>query len=121
MQRVVRAFPILPGKEAAVRRFAAEMGAARLADATTIHQRLGVAHESWHLQQTPSGLIVIVITEFAGQPATAAARQYAESTETFDTWFKQQVRDLSGIDPSTEPLGPQTTCIYNWPRQGADD
>ncbi len=113
MQRVVRAFPVLPGQEAAVRKFAAE-ASARAAEAAEMHQAFGVSHESWHLQQTPSGLVVIVITEVSGRPVASAASDYAASTAPFGAWFKQQVLDVSGIDPAREPLGPPTTCIYNW-------
>ena len=111
MQRVVRAFPILPGKEAELRKFAAEM---RRRAPEAILKKWGVSHESWYLQQIPSGLMVIVVTEITERPVTAAAQDYAAASEPVDIWFKQQIRDLSGIDPSKEPLGPPTSCIYDW-------
>ena len=113
MQRVVRAFPVLPGKEAAVRKFAAELSS-RATEASATHQKFGVSHESWYLQQAPSGLVVIVVTEVTGKPVSAAASEFAAANAPFDAWFKQQVLDASGIDPAKEPLGPPTTCIYDW-------
>lgn len=113
MPTVIRAFPVLPGKEAAVRKFATELSA-RATEASGLHQKFGVSHESWHLQPTPSGLVVIVLTQITERPLASAASDFATSASPFDVWFKEQVRDCSGIDPAIEPLGPPTTCIYDW-------
>jgi len=103
-----------------VRKFAADLSA-RANEASALHQKFGVSHESWHLQPTPSGLVVIVLTQVTGKPLDTAAADFAASSGPFDTWFKEQVFDCSGIDPSTEPLGPPTTCVYHWPPKSAND
>lgn len=113
MPMVVRAFPVLPGKEENVRALASEIAGHRRAEASEFYGRFGVRHESWHLQQTPHGPWVIAITELSDDPQKAA-QVYAKSEQPFDRWFKSQVLDLTGIDPDCEPLGPPTETLLDW-------
>lgn len=113
MQLLVRAFPVLPGKEAQLQQFAQELRTTRAEALQDFHQRLGVARESWHLQHTTQGSWVIAVTEIAGKPVEAAGQDYAASDFEFAMWFKDQVNQLSGIDPIAAPLGPPTTCIFD--------
>jgi hypothetical protein len=116
MERVVRAFPILRGREKAVEDLARAMTTTRAAEAAEFYQRHGVAHESWYAQQTPQGMLVIAITDFAERPAEMVADDYAKSTAPFESWFKAQVMNVSGIDPSVAPLGPPTLGIFQFPK-----
>jgi len=112
--RVVSAFPVLPGKEQQVREFAREL-AARGAETEAFYTQFGVSHASWHLQQTVAGPWVVSLTEITRVPISAAAQQYKASERPFDRWFKNQVRDLTGVDPDEFPLGPASECIFSWP------
>ena len=113
MEVVVRAFPVLPGKEAEMRQFAHDLQHSRASEATAFYGGLGIGHESWHVQAHAEGLWVIVITEFSGQPAAAAADQYAQSQESFTHWFKDRVQSVTGINPDTTPLGPPTEAVLH--------
>ncbi len=62
MQLLVRAFPVLPGKEGQMREFAATVRTTRAAESADFYRRMGVARESWHLQDTPHGTWVIGVT-----------------------------------------------------------
>jgi hypothetical protein len=117
MQRVVRAFPVLAGQEEAARQLARELATTRKAEAEEFYTRFGVAHECWFTQQTPQGLLMIAITDFGSRPVADAASEYATSLAPFEAWFKERVLALSGIDQSTQPLGPPTECVYDWPPQ----
>jgi hypothetical protein len=117
VQRVVRAFPVLPGKEHKVREFAQEL-AARGGEAGDFYGQFGVCHESWHLQETATGPWIIGVTEIRRMPVSAAAQQYKVSERPFDRWFKDQVREISGVNPDDTPLGPPTECIFNWSLAG---
>jgi len=112
MPLMVRAFPVLAGKEKDVREFSSQLAAARAAEASEFYRRLGVAHESWHLQQTAAGPLVIVVTELS--EVEANARAYAASQLPFDRWFKDQVHSLTGVSPDQDPLGPPTAQIFDW-------
>jgi hypothetical protein len=111
MPLIVRAYPVLPGKEAEVRKLAAEMAGARRQEAEDFYRSFGVVRESWHFQETPHGALVIGVTDVT-EP-DARAQEYAASTKPFDSWFKEQVRNLTGIDPNVSPLGPVSELIYD--------
>ena len=114
MDRVVRAFPILEGKEARIRELAQEIKSRRLAEAGNFYRRHGATHESWHLQETPAGLWLIGVTELGATSPAAAGASYARSHEPYDTWLKGQIKDITGVDPDRVPLGPPTECIFDW-------
>jgi hypothetical protein len=113
MQLVVRAFPILPGKEQVVRDMAQSLLTDRAEEAADFYARFGVARESWHLQETPAGTWVIGVTQIPETPVHVGAMAFSESAHPFDAWFKEQVRTASGIDPDKAPLGPATECIFD--------
>jgi len=43
-----------------------------------------------------------------------SAQEYAQASDAFASWFKDQVLTLSGVDPTVAPLGPPTTEVYRW-------
>lgn len=114
MQRVVRAFPVLPGKEQSLEELTRQLANERAEEAAEFYRRFGVTHESWHAQETPAGTWVIGVTELSDIPVAVAAEGYARSEQPFDSWFKERVREITGIDPNTMPLGPPTQCIFSW-------
>lgn len=116
MALVVRAFPVLEGMEESVRDIARTMTGERATQAAEFFGALGVRHESWHLQETPTGPWVIVVSDI--DAPEERARQYSAAREEFATWFKDRTLELTGIDPYTQPLGPPTQEILTWTRQG---
>ena len=112
MALIVRAFPVLPGKDDELRRLAEEMNAER-EEAAAFYSGYAVVHESWHLQKTPQGSWAICVTDIAREPA-AMARAYAGSQRPFDRWLKERIRELTGVDPDLQPFGPPTEMIFNW-------
>ena len=71
--------------------------------------------ETWFVQETPNGPFAIVVTSMHGDVA-GNVKAYAESTDPFAVWFKQRVIDVSGVDPSQTPLGPQSEMIFELTR-----
>ena len=118
MSQVVRAFPVLKGKEDVLRKFAKSLATDRAAEMAHFCSCFGVTSESWHLQETPHGLWVIAVSEI--DEPSKRAEQYSASHAEFDEWFKAQVLELSGIDPITQPLGPPTEEIFAWPAADKD-
>jgi hypothetical protein len=43
-----------------------------------------------------------------------SAPRFANSTAEFDSWFKSQIKHVSGVDPNQQPLGPPTRQIFEW-------
>jgi len=109
MPLLVRAFPVICDRKD-VEQFAADMRQ-RSEDARRFYQGFGVRRESWFFQDTPHGALVIGVTDIADMEA--AGRDYAQTSEHFATWFKDRVKELSGIDPNEQPLGPPTEMIFD--------
>src|ERR1700749_518321 len=104
MPMIVRAFPVLPGKDDAALAFAREAGEMRKEQTASFLQSYGVRRESWHLQRTPQGTFIIVVTDVE-EPPLEKARAYSAAQGAYERWFKDNVKILSGIDPDTQPLG----------------
>ncbi len=115
MALVVRAFPLLPGKRAALTSFLGELKAHQ-GETDRFYRAYGVKRESAHLQSTPQGDLLIVCTDL--EEVEATARSYAAETEPFHVWFKAKVLELSGIDPNQQPLGPECRCVFDWQDKG---
>jgi hypothetical protein len=114
VQRVVRAFPVLPGKEAELDIFLREL-AERSADLAPFYSQFGVSYTSWHRQETASGTMVLALTEIMRTPLSAVAQQLKVSERPFDRWFKDRLRTITGVDLDTMPLGLPNECIFSWP------
>jgi len=112
MDRLVRAFPLLPGKREAFHAFTEEVRRRSL-ETAQFYNCYGIVRESWHLQQTAAGDLIICCTDI--EELRPAASAYAAAQGPFDTWFKQQVLDLCGIDANTQPLGPECRTVFDWP------
>lgn len=112
MARLLRAFPLLPGKREAFDKFIAELKA-RPAETDAFYRGHGVVRETAHLQSTPHGDLVIVCTDL-GDNVQQAASSYAVATAPFQAWFKAKVLECTGIDPNTQPLGPECSCVLDW-------
>jgi hypothetical protein len=113
MDRLVRAFPLLPGKREAFQAFTEEVRR-RSVETNAFYSAYGIVRESWHLQQTPNGDLIICCTDIGDLKTAAPA--YAAAHGSFDAWFKQQVQELCGVDPNTQPLGPECTTLFDWPQ-----
>lgn len=115
MSLIVRAFPLRSSVED-LKSFASALSEERRADAAAFFRRYGVWHESWYLQELPTGRWVIGITGIDDEHE--AAPRYAESSDEFDRWFKDRVMDVSGVNLDTQPLGPPTQQVYGWADEG---
>ena len=96
-------FPIKAGKEEDARAFAAETFGARRPDFEAHLERDGVTRETWSLQETPMGSLMLVW--FEGDVEKAFANLATDDSE-FTTWFRARVLDLTGVDlrtPSADP------------------
>jgi hypothetical protein len=81
--------PVMPGADEAGRAFAREAFETRRKEMTASRRELRQNVEVVTLQQTPMGQIACVYIE--GEDPVEANRRFAESTSSFDTWFKDQL------------------------------
>jgi hypothetical protein len=104
-------FPILKGREEAARAFAAETIGSRKADFEALQGRSNVTRETWALQETPEGSFMLVW--FEGDVEKAFADLAGDSSE-FGTWFKAQVKDITGFDLAAPPEGEPPAVLIDW-------
>jgi len=89
------AAPIVPGKTEAWKDFAKEMGGPRRKEWAASRGKVGLTGETAWLQTTPHGDFVVVTMEGADIEKSLAA--WATSTDPFDQWFSQKVKEIHGM------------------------
>jgi hypothetical protein len=103
------AIPVLPGKEELDRKTLGEMRGARRDEYEAAARRAGITRQIvWH-QQSPEGTIAVVYVE-ADNPA-AALGEFGSSDEPFNSWFRDQMKEVHGVDIS-EP-GPPAEKVFD--------
>lgn len=113
MAMIVRAFPVLPGKENDAVAFARSANETRKQEMTSFLRSFGVRRETWHLQRMDGKTFVIVVTDVE-HPPLDKADAYAVSQGPFERWFKDNIKTLCGVDPDAQPLGPPSETIFQW-------
>jgi hypothetical protein len=113
MATISIAFPIRPDKVDQARRFGQEKTGPREAESVAGNQRIGVTRESWHLQQSPEGALLILSIDSNDLAGAFAA--YAASDGPFERWEKQQIEELTGVDLGKPLAGPLPETLVDWP------
>ena len=111
MSHVGRAYPLIRPL-AELHAFVAALSGARREEADTFYRQYGISHESAHLQETPNGHLLIVVT--ALDDHQEAAPRYKAASDEFQSWFKAQILHLTGVDPNVTPLGPPSAEVFAW-------
>jgi hypothetical protein len=106
------AFPILPGKTEQWKHFCQEMVGPGRSEYEASSNRLGITRAVVFLQQTPQGDMAIVYLE--AQDIPRVFEGYASSQEPFDVWFREQVKDIHGVDFSHPLPGPLPQVVIDW-------
>ena len=104
-------FPIQAGKEEDARAFAAETFGARRQDYEAHLARGGITRETWALQETPMGSLMIVW--FEGDVEKAFADLATDESE-YMKWFRAQVLDVTGVDLGSPPDGPPPAVLIDY-------
>ena len=105
-------FPVLPGKEDAMRAYAAEVNGARRTDFTAAQIALGITRQTWTHQQTPDGSLVLVWFEAADVEKVFA--DFARATDEYNVWSRSQILEITGIDMSQPDDAPPPEVIVEW-------
>jgi hypothetical protein len=94
--------PVVPGKEELDRRTFDEMLGARRQEYEAALRQAGVTRQTvWH-QETPEGTVAVVYVE--GNDPQAGIEQFGSSDEPLNTWFREQMKELHGVDISEVQL-----------------
>jgi hypothetical protein len=108
MAQFATVFPVLPGKRDALKTLLTELAGPRYAEYDASSRRFGFAKDTQFVLTTPQGVLLIYYAEAPDIPKSF--REWASSQDPFDLWFKQQMKDITGIDfnqPSDMPLPEQ--------------
>ena len=110
-QTLAFAVPILPGKTDADRAAMESCRSGeRQADHAASRARAGITRESVWIQSTPDGDVAVVVLE--GDDIGAAMGTLATSQEPFDTWFREVIKDVHGMDLSEGFPPPEQVMDY---------
>lgn len=103
-------FPILPGKADAARAFANEIAGDRKSDFGAMQRGTGTTRETWSMQETPGGAFMLVW--FEGN-VDESFTHLATATDAFTVWFREQIKNVTGIDMS-EPAEGGPELLVDW-------
>ena len=106
------ALPVLPGKAEALRKFGENVNTTRRREFEASERRLNIPKEAWFLQSTPQGDLVLIYFEHR-EPAKALG-EFIASQDRFDRWFKDQVKEITGVDLNQPPGGPPPEQIISY-------
>jgi hypothetical protein len=101
MSEIMFMVPIVPGKEKLDRETLDEMVGSRRDEFQSALREAGLTRQMvWH-QQTPDGTVAVVYLE--GDDAAAGMQKFSSSEAPFNTWFRDQMKEVHGIDISAGP------------------
>ena len=94
--------PIVRGKEELDRKTFDEMLGARREEYEAALRQAGITRQAiWH-QETPDGTVAVVYVE--GDDPAAGIAQFGSSDEPLNTWFREQMKEVHGVDISQVEL-----------------
>jgi len=106
------ALPVLPGKAEALREFGKTVDNPRRQEFEASERRLGIPKEAWFLQSTPQGDLALIYLE-AREPEKSLG-EFMASQDRFDRWFKDEVKEITGVDLNQPPAGPLPEQIISY-------
>jgi hypothetical protein len=112
MDRVCFALPVLAGETEAARAFFDVLESEHKGAYAVSEQRINITKESWHLQHTPQGDLLLAYIEtpdFAN-----ALESFSGSQDEFDEWFKQRLAKVTGVDLNNPPPGPLSEQLSSY-------
>ena len=111
MASFAMALPILPGQAEGIKRMREEALGPRRSEYEESRRRMGITKEMAWVQPTPMGEIVLVYWEV--EDPQRALRQMAESQDQFDSWFRQFIQNVHGVDIAGGPP-PSSELVFDW-------
>lgn len=101
--------PVVAGKEELDRSTLDEMLGGRRDEYEAALRKAGLTrHAIWH-QETPDGTVGVVYVE--GDDPENAVAQFGSSDEPFNAWFRDQMKEVHGVDISQG--APRATKVHD--------
>lgn len=112
MASLAMAFPILPGKTEQWIHFNQEMAGPRRSEYEASCKRQGTTRQASYLQHTPQGDMAVLYSE--AQDVQRVFEGFGMSQELFDVWFREQAKEIHGVDLSQPLPGPLPEAYVDW-------
>jgi hypothetical protein len=112
MDQVCFSLSVLADKTEDARAFFRELETQRKSAYAASEQRINILKESWHLQQTPQGDLLLAYIE--SPDFTNALSLFSQSQDEFDLWFKQRLAEVTGVDLNEPPPGPLSEQLSSY-------
>ncbi len=87
---------VLPGKTGEFIDFMCDVRAGRAEEHSASRQRLGLEVERAWIEPTATGDVIIMY--FEGQDPAKSMKMLAKSKENYDVWYRDRLRDITGVD-----------------------
>ncbi len=113
MAVVAMALPILPDKLEAWRQYNSQVNGPRRSEFEDMLKRHGFTKWLVWRQQIPQGNLLITYQETTSEEG--GMMNIATSNHPFDVWFKEQVKEFTGIDLSQPLPGPPPELVLQYP------
>lgn len=113
MTLLASVYPILPGKTEAWKQFTQEMSGPRKNEHAASRKRHGIKQETAFLQQTPMGDMAVIVTD-TDKDLGELFQALAMSNDSFDVWFREQIKELHGLDVTQPPPGPPPEKYFDY-------
>ena len=119
MSGIVLTFPIVAGKVEAWRRFCQELSGSRRQMHEASRQRMGMTRERLMLVKSAFGSVAVTTLE--APDVGWVLGQIITSDLPFDRWYREQVRELHGVDLAAYehysqpvPLPQNQELLFEW-------
>jgi hypothetical protein len=112
MDSVAMAMPVLPGKTEAARKIFLTVKNEKWEDYDHSQRKSGISRERDFLQSTPMGDMIIIYLE--SSDLNKAFSEFGASTDPFDVWMKEELKNVSGIDFSQPMSGPMPELLSSY-------
>jgi hypothetical protein len=112
MEQTCFALSLITGRTEDARSFMRELDGSRAGEFDKSERRIGIIKESWFLQHTPQGDLLIGYME--SPDFAKALRMFAESRDAFDMWFKERMAYVTGVDLNNPPQGPLSEQLSSY-------
>ena len=112
MDQVCFSLPVLEDKTEDARAFFEELETQRKSDYAASEQRINISKESWYLQHSPQGDLLLAYIE--SSDFANALGMFSQSQDEFDQWFKRRIAELTGVDLNDPPPGPLSEQLSSY-------
>jgi len=112
MDRIALALPVLPGKTEQAWAFMRELEGPRRDAYVRADREIGVAQETWFLQQGEESDLLLLYME--GPDLARTFGLFIGSEDRMWVWFKRQLLDVTGQDWNAPPPGPPSELLSHY-------